>query len=153
VPADGADARASPLVDPRAVAVDSKGRIYICERGGHALRVVGADGRIRTVAGTGTAGFSGDGGPALRAELRGPKHISVDADDTVLVTDTENHVIRRYIPGKETIVRVAGTGEKGAAGVGGPPARVQLNRPHGAFPHAGTLYISDSENHRILAVR
>lgn len=153
VPADGAMAQSAPLVDPRAVAVDATGRIYICERGGHALRVVDATGRIRTVAGTGTAGFSGDGGPALRAELRGPKHISVDADGTVLIADTENHVIRRYIPADGTIVRVAGTGEKGAAGVGGPPDRVQLNRPHGAFRHDGSIYISDSDNHRVLAIR
>lgn len=153
VPADGALAQGAPLVDPRAVAVDATGQVYICERGGHALRVVDAGGRIRTVAGTGTAGFSGDGGPALRAELRGPKHISVDADGTVLIADTENHVIRRYIPADGTIVRVAGTGETGAAGVGGAPDRVQLNRPHGAFRHRGTLYISDSDNHRVLAIR
>lgn len=153
VPADGAMAQSAPLVDPRAVAVDATGQVYICERGGHALRVVDAGGRIRTVAGTGTAGFSGDGGPALRAELRGPKHISVDADGTVLIADTENHVIRRYIPADGRIVRVAGTGEKGAAGVGGAPDRVQLNRPHGAFRHDGTLYISDSDNHRVLAIR
>lgn len=153
VPGDGAVAQHAPLVDPRAVAVDAMGRVYICERGGHALRVVDARGRIRTVAGTGTAGFSGDGGPALRAELRGPKHISVDADGTVLIADTENHVIRRYVPADGTIVRVAGTGEKGAAGVGGAPDRVQLNRPHGAFRHDGTLYIADSDNHRVLAIR
>jgi sugar lactone lactonase YvrE len=153
VPADGAMAQSAPLVDPRAVAVDAKGQIYICERGGHALRVVDTTGRIRTVAGTGTASFSGDGGPALRAELRGPKHVSVDADGTVLVADTENHVIRRYNPASGTIVRVAGTGEQGPGGVGGAPDRVQLNRPHGAFRHDGTLYISDSDNHRVLAIR
>jgi sugar lactone lactonase YvrE len=153
VPADGVMATSAPLVDPRAVAVDAKGNVYVCERGGHALRVVDPDGRIRTVAGTGTAGFSGDGGPARRAELRGPKHISVDADGSVLITDTENHVVRRYLPGDGRIVRVAGTGEQGAAGVGGPPDRVQLNRPHGALRHDGTLYISDSDNHRVLAIR
>ena len=69
VPNDGADARTQPLVDPRAVAVDAAGQIYICERGGHALRVVDRSGRIRTVAGTGEAGFDGDGGPALSARF------------------------------------------------------------------------------------
>jgi sugar lactone lactonase YvrE len=153
VPEDGAAATAAPLVDPRAVAVDRAGRIYICERAGHALRVVEADGRIRTVAGTGQPGFGGDGGPALRAAMNGPKHISIDADGSVLITDTENHAIRRYVPSTGTLVRVAGTGEKGASGLGGPPTSLQLNRPHGAFRHRGALYIADSDNHRIVVVR
>lgn len=153
VPADGSEATRAPLVDPRAVAVDRAGRIYICERGGHALRVVDTDGRIRTVAGTGKAGFRGDGGPALAAAMNGPKHISVDADDSVLITDTENHVIRRYAPSTGTIVRVAGTGEKGAEGLGGPATSLQLNRPHGAYRHGGALYISDSDNHRVVVLR
>ncbi len=152
VPMDGADAKTQPLVDPRAVAVDASGRIYICERGGHALRVVDANGRIRTVAGTGEPGFGGDGGPALKATMSGPKHISIDADGSVLITDTENHVIRRYRPASGTIERVAGTGQQGAAGLDGPPEQLQLNRPHGAFRHKGTLYVSDSENHRVVAI-
>src|SRR5262249_56564952 len=72
VPADGADALQSPLVDPRAVAADRKGNVYILERSGHALRVVTPDGKIRTVAGTGQPGLSGDGGGALKATLRRP---------------------------------------------------------------------------------
>ena len=152
LPVDGADAKTQPLVDPRAVAVDASGQIYICERGGHALRVVDTKGRIRTVAGTGEPGSGGDGGPALKAALRGPKHISIDADGSVLITDTENHVIRRYIPSSGTIERVAGTGQQGAAGIDGPPDQLQLNRPHGAIRHAGALYISDSENHRVVAI-
>jgi DNA-binding beta-propeller fold protein YncE len=153
VPSDGARATEAPLVDPRAVAVDARGQIYVCERSGHALRVVDAAGRIRTVAGTGAPGFSGDGGPALNAAMNGPKHISVDTDGSVLITDTENHVIRRYVPSSGTIVRVAGTGEKGAAGLGGPATSLQLNRPHGAYRHRGALYISDSDNHRVVVIR
>jgi DNA-binding beta-propeller fold protein YncE len=154
VPQDGADARAQPLVDPRAIAFDSAGNLYICERGGHALRVVDRDGRIRTVAGTGEPGFAGDGGPALKALLNGPKHIFVDTDDSVLITDTENHVIRRYSHKDGTIRRVAGTGAQGSAGVGGSALQLQLNRPHGAqrHPRTGAIYISDSENHRVLAI-
>src|SRR5437773_1809137 len=68
VPKDGEDAVAQPLVDPRAVAADSKGNVYVLERSGNALRVVDAAGKIRTVAGTGKAGLSGDGGPALQAQ-------------------------------------------------------------------------------------
>jgi DNA-binding beta-propeller fold protein YncE len=154
VPKDGEDALAQPLFDPRAIALDSRGDLYICERAGHALRVVDPSGKIRTVAGTGEAGYAGDGGPAREARLNGPKHISVDKADDVLIADTENHVIRRYSPKDGTIRRVAGTGEKGAAGIGGPPEAVQLDRPHGALPHprTGVLYIADSENHRVLKI-
>lgn len=152
IPEDGADARQQPLVDPRAIAFDRDGNLYICERGGHALRVVDPQGRIRTVAGTGEPGFSGDGGPARLARMRGPKHISVDADGSVLITDTENHVIRRYSPEDGTIARVAGSGARGEAGLGGPAAACELNRPHGAIRHGGAIYVSDSENQRVVRI-
>jgi DNA-binding beta-propeller fold protein YncE len=155
VPADGQPALEQPLVDPRAVAVDANGDLYVLEREGHALRVVRADGQIHTVAGTGAPGFSGDGGPARSAELRGPKHISIDDNDqSVLISDTENHVIRRYSPVDGTISRVAGSGMLGSGGLDGPADHCELNRPHGAQvrPHSRAIYISDSENHRIIKV-
>jgi glucose/arabinose dehydrogenase len=154
VPSDGADALTQPLFEPRAIAFDSKGNLYIVERGGHAMRVVDRAGKIRTVAGTGQAGFTGDGGPALSARMNGSKHVSVDADDTVLITDTENHAIRRYSPKDGTITRVAGTGAKGASGLDGPPERCELARPHGATvqPQTGDIFISDSENHRVIRI-
>jgi DNA-binding beta-propeller fold protein YncE len=152
VPKDGENARTQPLVDPRAIAFDSQGNLYICERGGNALRVVDRSFRIRTVAGTGEPGFSGDGGPAREARLRGPKHISVDGEDRVLIADTENHAIRRYDPRDGTLRRVAGTGEAGSAGLGGPAESVQLRRPHGAqaHPRTGAIFVSDSDNHRVI---
>lgn len=150
-PADGAEARHSPLVDPRAVAVSPAGEVYVLERAGHALRVVDPEGRIRTVVGTGARGAGGDGGDARQAQLNGPKHLCVDRDGTVILADTENHVIRRYLPREGKIVRVAGCGRKGAAGIGGPADAVELNQPHGVFVHRdGTLYLVDSSNHRIL---
>jgi DNA-binding beta-propeller fold protein YncE len=154
VPRDGEDARTQPLVDPRAIAIDGKGNLYIAERGGHALRVVDVGGRIRTVAGTGVAGAVGDGGPALAAQLNGPKHIFAEKTGDVLITDTENHVIRRYVPRDGSIHRVAGTGVLGTGGIGASALECPLNRPHGAVVHPGTgaLYISDSENHRVLRV-
>jgi DNA-binding beta-propeller fold protein YncE len=151
VPADGSDAVKAPLVDPRAVAVDKKGNVWILERSGHALRVVDADGKIRTVAGTGKAGLAGDGGPALKAQLNGPKHLCIDLDGNVIIADTANHVIRKYLVAEGKIVRVAGSGKKGSAGVGGDPLQVEMNEPHGVCVHpSGTLYIVDSNNHRVL---
>jgi len=153
VPEDGAEAVKAPLVDPRAVAADGDGNVYVLERSGHALRVIDAKGKIRTVAGTGKAGAAGDGGDALKATLNGPKHLCVDGDGNVLIADTENHLIRKYLPAEGTIVRVAGTGTKGTGGLNGPPEKAELNQPHGVYVHSsGVLYIADSSNHRVLRI-
>jgi sugar lactone lactonase YvrE len=153
VPEDGAEAVKAPLVDPRAVAADAKGNVYILERSGHALRVVDRDGKIRTVAGTGKVGATGDGGPAIQATMNGPKHLCIDRDGGVLIADTENHVIRKYLPADGKIIRVAGTGKKGSTGVGGPPDKVELSQPHGVYVHpSGELYIADSSNNRIVKI-
>jgi DNA-binding beta-propeller fold protein YncE len=153
VPDDGSDARSAPLVDPRAVAVDARGNVYILERSGHALRVVDRAGKIRTVAGTGTKGASGDGGDARKATLNGPKHLCVDAQGNVMIADTENHRIRLYRPADGTIMNVAGSGTKGTAGLGGPPGAAELNQPHGVtIGPGGVLLICDSSNHRILKI-
>jgi DNA-binding beta-propeller fold protein YncE len=160
VPADGAAAVDAPLVDPRAVAADRNGNVYVLERSGHALRVVDKEGRIRTVVnGSGVKGSGGDGGPALEAPLNGPKHLCVDRDGTVLIADAENHLVRRYVPATGRIERVAGTGEKGAEGpvskdLGGDPLKCRLNRPHGVtvHPQTGEIYITDSMNGRVLKI-
>ena len=153
VPEDGADATSAPLVDPRAVAVDGKGNVYILERSGHALRVVDRSGKIRTVAGTGAKGNTGDGGDARKATLNGPKHLWVEPGGDVLIADTENHRIRRYRPSDGTITAFAGTGRKGTEGLGGPPRDAELNQPHGVtIGPEGYVYITDSSNNRILKI-
>ncbi len=153
VPKDGADATSSPLIDPRAVAADSKGNVWILERGGHALRVVDAAGKIRTVAGTGKGGAAGLGGPGRMAQLKGPKHLIVDRDGNVIVADTDNHRIVKYVVADGTLIHVAGAGKVGSAGVGGPAKDVHLSQPHGVFQDRdGRLYIVDSYNHRILRI-
>jgi DNA-binding beta-propeller fold protein YncE len=152
-PQDGATAAAASLVDPRAVTADSAGNVYVLERSGHALRVVDASGKIRTLIGTGQKGNSGDGGPARQATLNGPKHLCIDHDGGVIIADTENHVIRKYLPQDGRIVRLAGSGKRGTSGVGGPALEVELNQPHGVYVHKnGNLYVSDSSNHRILKI-
>lgn len=155
VPEDGAIATEAPLVDPRAVAADRQGNVYILERNGHALRVVDPAGRIRTVVNaSGKKGATGDGGPALEATMSGPKHLCVDRDDSVIIADAENHLIRRYVPTTGMMERIAGTGSKGSSGVGGEPAQCQLARPHGVtiHPQSGELYITDSYNNRVLKI-
>lgn len=153
VPADGSVATNAPLNDPRAVIADALGRVYILERGGHSLRLVDTNGLLRTLIGTGQKGNSGDGGDALQATMNGPKHLCFDLDGNVLIADTENHVIRQYDPRTGIITRRAGTGKKGAKGIGGPPLDAELNQPHGVYVHRdGTLYISDSSNHRVLKI-
>jgi sugar lactone lactonase YvrE len=152
VPPDGAPALEASLVDPRACALDGKGRLYILERGGHALRVV-EGGKIRTVVGAGKAGFTGDGGPAAKATLNSPKFVWVDKNDDVLIADTGNHVIRKYVAKDGSIQHVAGTGIIGSKGLDGPPLNAQLSQPHGvAVSPDGVLFIADSENNRLLRI-
>lgn len=153
IPKDGAAATESPLFDPRAVAIDRQSNIYILERSGHALRVVDSQGKIRTVAGTGKPGLAGDGGNALEAQLNGPKHLCVDHDESVLIADSENHVIRCYQPKSGKITRIAGTGKQGSAGLGDSPLDVELDRPHGVYVASdGAIFISDSSNGRVLKI-
>jgi len=151
VPMDGAKATEAPLVDPRAVIADEKGRVYVLERSGNALRVVDTDGSIKTIVGTGQKGKGGDGGDARQATLNGPKHLCFDLEGNVIIADTENHVVRKYSLKDGSIVRIAGSGVKGSKGMGGSPLEVELNQPHGVYVHKdGSLYISDSSNHRVL---
>lgn len=154
-PEDGAVAVDAPLVDPRAVAVDRQGNIYILERGGNALRVVAKDGKIRTVVNaSGQKGGEGDGGDALAATMNGPKHLCVDKDDSVIIADAESHLIRRYVPSSGKIERIAGTGKHAKGSASGDPLKCELARPHGVTIHplTGELYITDSYNDRVLKI-
>lgn len=155
IPTDGSNATEGPLVDPRAVAPDRHGNLYILERSGNALRVVDRDGKIRTVVNaSGKKGAEGDGGPALAAAMNGPKHLCIDQDDSVIIADAENNLIRRYSPKTGAMERIAGTGKYGKGKVGGDPQACDLARPHGVtiHPKTGELFITDSYNNRVLKV-
>lgn len=144
VPVDGAKAAGSPLVDPRAVTADGKGNVYILERNGNALRVVDRAGRMRTLIKPGD----------ITPDLKGPKHLCLDRNGDVIIADAENHLVRRYSIKTGKTTTIAGTGEKGDRIDAANPRQTLLNRPHGVFVHKdGTLYITDSYNHRILKVR
>jgi sugar lactone lactonase YvrE len=142
VPPDGSVAKDSPLVDPRAVAVDSENRVYVLERTGNALRMVTPDGIISTVAGTGREGNRD--GKGDDAELKSPKHLCIDGDDNVLIADEGNDLIRKYNSHDGTLTTVLGNKR------GTPP--ISLLHPHGVCIEGGVLYVVDTGHDRILRV-
>jgi sugar lactone lactonase YvrE len=140
VPADGAAALESPLVDPRAVAADAQGRVYVLERGGHAVRRVDRDGTIRTVVGDGKAGFKD--GAARESQLNSPKHLCVDDQGRVYIADDTNAAIRCYDPATETVTTLLGRGHG--------DERITLKRPHGVTREKDSLYALDTYHDRIF---
>ncbi len=143
VPKDGDVAVSSPLVDPRAVVQDGKGNVWILERGGHALRAVLPDGKIRTVAGTGKKGLVD--GPGLTAQFGSPKHLCIDNSDNIYIADDENGAIRRVDAKTHEVTTVLGKGRG--------DARIRLSHPHGVTWENGWLYIVDMGNNRILRMK
>jgi YD repeat-containing protein len=149
---DGGPATAAQLNAPHGVAVDAAGTLYIADTDNHRVRKVAPDGTISTIAGDGTPGFGGDGGPATRAQLREPHGVAVDADGNVYIADSDNHRIRMVSPAG-TITTVAGNGDPGFDGDGGPAASANLNYPVGvAVDAAGVLWIADTDNFRVRKV-
>jgi sugar lactone lactonase YvrE len=141
---DNGPAVSAQLYDPREVAVDSAGAVYIADNGNHRVRKITADGKISTVAGTGTASFGGDGGPATAARLCNPYGVAVDSSGTLYISDRNNHRVRK-VTADGKISTVAGTGTAGSAGDGGPAVSAQLASPEGVtLDSAGTLYIAGS---------
>jgi len=150
---DGGKASEALIVGARAVCVDGQGSTYLCEREGNSIRKVDPSGVITTIAGNGREGYSGDGEPATLATFRGPKAIRADREGNLFVVDTENHAIRR-IDAKTRIVTTVAGGRKGADGDSGDAVRAGLDRPHGCVVGPdGSLYIADSNNHRVRVVQ
>jgi streptogramin lyase len=153
-PADGSPVAGAPLNGPRAIAVDSKGDLIVVLREGNAVYRINA--RTQTIhhfAGTGEKGYTGAGGPAKVAKLNGPKGISAAPDGSFYIADTESHTIRRIDPKSGVITTVAGTGARGD-GPDGDPLACKLSRPHGIFVgRDGTVYIGDSESHRVRVLK
>ncbi|MGH8896178.1 MAG: NHL repeat-containing protein [Egibacteraceae bacterium] len=149
---DGGPATAANLFSPIGVAVTTDGALYIADADNCRVRKVDYSGTIITVAGTGTCGFSGDGGPATAANLDNPADIAVTADGTLYIADSSNHRVRK-VDLSGTITTVAGTGTQGFSGDRGPATAANLSGPDGvAIAADGTLYIADSSNHRVRKV-
>lgn len=140
------------LVKPTGLAALPAGGFLIADCEGNRVRRVGADGRIETIAGTGAAAFSGDGGPAAAAALSCPAAVAVAPDGAVLVADAGNNRIRRIDPAGR-IATVAGNGSSGFAGDGGPATGASLRAPSGvAVAPDGSFVIADRFNSRVRRV-
>ena len=149
---DGGAATAAQLDDPRGVALDGAGNLYIADTDNHRIRKVDAAGVITTVAGNGTSGRGGDGGAATAAQLNDPSGVALDGAGNLYIADTDNHRIRK-VDAAGVISTVVGTGRGGSSGDGGPATAARLNSPRGvALDGAGNLYIADIYNHRIRKV-
>ena len=150
---DGGLAVDAQLQEPMAVTIAPDGSIYISDRSNLRIRRIRLDGIIETVAGTGVAGFSGDGGLAIQADLNWAQGIAIDVDGSVYIADTQNQRIRR-IPPDGIIETFAGTGVAGFSGDDGPAIQAQLRNPNDVFLDGnGNLYIADTNNNRIRRVR
>ncbi len=149
---DGGAATAASLNEPQGVEIDAMGNLYIADFRNSNIRRVSPSGVITTIAGISFAGFSGDNGPAIRAQLSYPSDVEVDAAGNVYIADTNNHRIRR-ISAAGIITTVAGSGNPGFSGDGGSALTAEIYFPTGiALDGAGNLYIADTYNNRIRMV-
>jgi sugar lactone lactonase YvrE len=151
-PTAGAKALETSLNIPRMVAVDARGNLYIADQGAHSVLVVDASGVINPLAGTGTAGYGGDGGKATEAQLSSPHGVAVDAEGNVYIADTGNNRVRRVTP-DGTISTFAGTGAVDFNVLQGKATEVNLGSPRGLATDAqGNLYIAEFNTNRIRKV-
>ena len=149
---DGGPATLARLEGAFAVAVDGAGNLYVAESENHRVRKIDPAGVITTFAGTGKSGFAGDGGSATEARLNLPVGLAVDTAGSVYVADTYNHRVRRIDPAG-MITTVAGNGQRGFGGDGGPATVAALNHPTGvAVDATGNLYVADHFNQRVRRV-
>ncbi len=151
---DGGQATAAQLNAPRGVAVDGSGNLYIADQVNHRIRKIDAvTGVITTVAGDGSGGYGGDGGPATAAQLADPSGVAVDGSGNVYIADWNNHRIRKIDAVTGVITTVAGDGTNAYGGDGGPAISAKFFNPYGVtVDAAGNLYIADQVNYRIRRV-
>ena len=151
---DGGPAVLAQLASPHGSALDRHGNIYIADLKNDRIRKVdGATGIITTVAGNGEHGYSGDGGPATEAMLASPIAVTCSADGDLYIADHRNSRIRKVDAATGIITTVAGTGEQGFNGDGGPATQAAIALPRDiALDPDGSLYIADGANNRIRKV-
>lgn len=151
---DGGPGVDGQINNPYGLVAGPDGALYFCEIGNHRIRRLDAKTKkLSTVAGSGTKGYAGDGGPALEASLNEPYEIRFDKAGNMYFAEMQNHIVRR-VDGKTKIIStVAGTGIAGFGGDGGPAAKAQFRQPHSiAFDPQGGLLVCDIGNHRIRRI-
>ena len=149
---DGGPATKAQLRVPAGLTFDADGNLYIADRDNHRVRKVDKKGIITTVAGNGTAGFSGDGGPATQASLNLPSGVVVDKKGNLYIADRSNDRVR-MVNTKGIIQTIAGNGNEGYHGDNMPALKATLDKPFGlALDKDNNLYIADRGNNRIRKV-
>jgi sugar lactone lactonase YvrE len=149
---DGGKATEARLNVPAGLAFDKSGNLYIADRNNNRIRKVDTSGTITTIAGTRTAGFSGDGGLATQAQLNLPSGVALDGKGNIFISDRSNNRIR-VIDSKGKIRTYAGSGNDGFSGDNGPALKASIDRPFGiALDRKGNLYIADRRNNRVRKV-
>ncbi len=140
--------------NPYGLTIGPDGALYFCEVDNHRVRRLDLKTRaLSVVAGNGQKGYSGDGGPALSASLNQPYEVRFDARGNLFFVEMQNHVVRRVDARTHIITTIAGTGEPGFSGDGGPAVKAQLRQPHSiAFAPDGAILICDIGNNRIRRV-
>ncbi len=150
---DGGPATAAQFSWPRSLAMDASGNMFIADEYHHRIRIINTSGTINTIAGTGTPGFSGDGGPATAGKINYPTGVDIDASGNIYVADFYNHVVRK-INTSGIISTVAGTGgSPGYSGDGGPATAAKLNDCAGVMvSSSGNIYAADFQNNAIREI-
>jgi streptogramin lyase len=151
---DAGQATKTNIEQPFGVEVGPDGALYICEIGHHRVRRLDLkSGELTTAAGNGTKGYSGDGGSATKAQLNEPYEVRFDSNGNMLFVEMQNHLLRKVDAKTGAISTVAGTGDAGFGGDGGPAIKAQFRSPHSiALDQYDNIYIADIGNHRIRRV-
>ena len=151
---DGGPATSALFNNIESIAFDSRGNLYLADTGNHRIRKIDLNGVITTAAGTGTPGFSGDGGPASAAQLNTPYAVVFDSAGDLFITDGGNHRVRKVSATSGAISTIAGTGVADFSGDGSLATLAALNFPTSmTIDSSGTLYVMDSHNNRIRRIR
>jgi trimeric autotransporter adhesin len=149
---DGGAATAARLNNPQGIVLDNNGNLYIADAGNHAIRMVDAAGGMSTIAGTGSYGYTGDGGPAFTATLHSPSGVAVDLYGNIYIADYFNNVVRK-IDAAGDISTFAGTGNIGFSGDGGNATSAKFHFPSSVSVYGfGNVYIADEGNNAIRMV-